>query len=71
MELFYLLVCILLITFSLVNSSLSFSSRAFWIYLRKSFIHRNRDVFQCIGPLLGLLDVGSQTVGGVFDHGKT
>lgn len=39
MELFYLLVCILLITFSLVNSSLSFSSSAFWIFfVRASYI---------------------------------
>ena len=39
MELFYLLVCILLITFSLVNSSLSFSSSAFWMFfVRASYI---------------------------------
>ena len=63
---FYLLVCILLITFSLVNSSLSFSSSAFWIFfVRASYIGIVM-FFQCIGPFLGLFDVRGQTVGGCF-----
>ena len=28
------------------------------------------DVFQCIGPFLGLFYIGSQPIGGIFHHGK-
>ena len=36
----------------------------------EGFISGDGDVFQRIGTLLGFLDVGSKTDGGVFDHGE-
>ena len=59
-----------LMTFSLVNSSLSFSSRALVMVYTRRRVHGDGDILQRVGALLGLFDVGGEAVRGVLHHGQ-